>query len=140
SSSSSGSGATGSGLVALDADTLCTRLIKECGQTAEQQTCINTFFPLRVTAACKAAIPTAACADLTSNTSSLSTLCFPKCTTGTAPVCNGDGTLTLCTSTGNTHRNDCRDSCVADGYTAWSGSCGTTYATETAAQPQCWCR
>jgi hypothetical protein len=143
SSSSSGDGGTpgaASGLVAIDADTLCTRLINECGQQAVQQDCINTFFPLRVTTACKSAIPTASCADLTSTTSSLSTTCFPPCSTSTAPVCNGDGTITLCNSAGSTQRKDCRDTCTAGGFTAWTGSCGKTYAGETAAQAQCWCR
>jgi hypothetical protein len=142
SSSSSGDGGTApaSGLVAIDADTLCTRLIKECGQQALQQDCISTFFPLRVTAACKSAIPTASCADLTSTTSSISTMCFPSCSTSTAPVCNGDGTITLCNSAGSTQRKDCRDTCTAGGYTAWTGSCGTTYAGETSTQAQCWCR
>lgn len=140
-SSSAGGGASSSGgLVPFDADALCNRLINECHQPALQQDCVSTFFPLRVTSACVNAIPGASCEDLVSTTSTISTLCFPACTKGTAPVCNSDGTITLCTDTGNTHRKDCRDNCTSIGYTAWTGSCGTTYAGETAAQPQCWCR
>ncbi len=140
SSSSSGAAAGSSGLVAIDADTLCNRLITECGQQAQQADCITTFFPLRVTSACKSAIPTASCDDLKSTSSSISTLCFPACTAGSAPVCNGDGTITTCTATGNTHRNDCRDTCTSLGFSAWTGSCGKSYNNETSAQPQCWCR
>lgn len=135
-----GGTAATSGLVALNADGLCNRLINECGYQTQQVDCINTFHPLLVTAGCNSGIPGASCADLLSNTSAIATLCFPKCTTGTAPVCNGNGTLTSCTSTGNTHVNSCDVSCTADGYTAWTGSCGTSYAGETAPQAQCWCR
>lgn len=140
SSSSSSGGSTSSGLVSIDVDALCQRLVGECRQPVLQQDCVSTFFPLRVSSACRNAIPAASCSDLTSTTSSLSTLCFPSCAKGTAPVCNGDGTITTCADTGNTHRKDCRDACTALGFTAWTGSCGTTYAGEVAAQPQCWCR
>ena len=140
SSSSSSSGATTGGLVRLDADALCNRLITECGQPFLQQDCIATFFPLRVTPACVSAIPTAPCADLKSTTSAISSLCFPACSKGTAPVCNGDGTITICNDSGSTQRKDCTDTCTSAGYTAWTGSCGKSYAGETAVQPQCWCR
>jgi len=140
SSSTSGTGATGTTYVALNADALCNRLITDCQQTVLQQTCIAQYHPLKVTAACNTAIGSATCADLTSTTSTVSNTCFPPCTAGTAAVCNNDGTVTLCNDTGLTHRNDCEISCQTDGYTHWTGSCGTTYAGQTAAQPQCWCQ
>src|SRR4051812_8234503 len=82
---------TTSGLVPLNADGLCNRLINECGYQTQQVDCINTFHPLLVSASCNSGVPGASCADLLSNTSAIATLCFPSCTTGTAPVCNGNG-------------------------------------------------
>jgi hypothetical protein len=141
SSSTSGTGATGTTYVALNADALCNRLITDCQQTALQQDCIAQYHPLKVTAACNTAIGAASCADLTSTTSTVSNTCFPACTAGsTPPVCNGDGTVTICNDAGLLHRNDCELSCQTDGYTHWTGSCGTAYAGQTAAQPQCWCQ
>lgn len=131
---------TTGGLQPIGADAICDRLIKDCGQSILQANCIATYSPNRVSAACVNLIPTASCADLANSASTVSATCFPGCTLGTLPVCNTDGTITICTDAGTTQRNDCRESCTAIGFTAWTGSCGTEYSGEVAAKPQCWCR
>lgn len=132
--------ATASGLRPIGADKLCQKLVGECALGFTQSTCLNQYFPLRVSASCASAIPTATCADLATTTSAVSQSCFPPCAAGTAPVCNADETITLCTASNTVNILDCRDSCTASGYTAWTGSCGMTFDGQVAASPQCWCR
>ncbi|MBX3227851.1 MAG: hypothetical protein KIT84_22845 [Labilithrix sp.] len=133
-------GSTTGPLQPLDADGLCKKLVGQCGIGLSQELCLNEYFPLRVTSACAAAIPSATCADLASTSSSISQTCFPPCSAGTAPACNGDGTITLCTASNTRQVRDCRDACTAEGFTAWTGSCGTTFDGQVAVTPQCWCR
>jgi len=124
----------------IGADALCQKLIGECGLALTQSACLAQYFPLRVVAACANGVATATCADFKSTTTAFSLTCFPACTAGTAPVCNADGTITLCTDSSTVNVHDCRDSCTSLGYTAWTGACGTTFDGQVGGRPQCWCR
>jgi hypothetical protein len=139
SSGATGSSGTASGLRALDAPKLCARMIDECGQALSSPDCIATFGSLRVTAACIDAIASASCADLAATSSPVLSTCFPPCT-GTLATCNADGTLTYCTLAGTSQVADCHAACLADGYTSWSGTCGTTFEGQTSERAQCWCK
>jgi hypothetical protein len=123
----------------LDANTMCTRLINECGQAITLSDCIKSFASLRVTPTCKSGIAQATCDDLTNPGSAVETTCFPPCN-GTIAQCNGDGTITSCTPDGTTQVLDCHDYCIAQGFTAWTGTCDTSYQGQTSASPQCWCQ
>lgn len=124
----------------IGADKLCQKLIGECALGFTNSTCLSQYLPLRVSATCASVIPMATCADLATTTSAVSQTCFPPCSAGTAPVCNADGTITLCTESNTVNIVDCRDTCTASGFNAWTGSCGTTFDGQIAARPQCWCR
>lgn len=144
-SDEAGTGATGSvssALVALPADALCKHLINDCQQTFDSESaCLANYLPLRVSSACASAVATASCTDLADPSSAISQSCFPTCdATSTPATCHADGTITLCTTSATTHVNDCKQSCVSDGYTSWTGSCGTTFDGQTADQSQCWCQ
>ncbi len=142
SSSTSSSGATapaGRNLVPIDTTVLCPKLVDECAQPLTAPGCKKQYGSLRVTATCAAAIKTANCTDLGSTSSAVSASCFPPCT-GTLATCNADGTITLCTDTGASQVADCTASCIAEGYSIWTGTCGTTYEGQTSAQAQCWCK
>ena len=142
SSSSSSSGATtpaGSSLVPIDTSVLCPKLVDTCRQPLTLPGCKKQYGSLRVTATCAAALKTATCEALGSASSSVSSTCFPRCT-GTLAACNADGTITLCTDNGSSQVADCSASCIAEGYTLWTGTCGTSFETQTSERAQCWCR
>lgn len=134
----SSGGASASGRVALDAQALCKRLIEECGQALAMQECVRSFGVLRVTRACADAIAGASCAQLVDSSSPVLSTCFPPCS-GTLATCNADGTLTYCTVAGTTQTADCQAACVADGYSSWTGTCGTSHDGQVADRAQCWC-
>lgn len=96
------------------------------------------FGSLRVTDACVSAMESATCAGLADTSSSVSRTCFPPCS-GTLATCGSDGTLTFCTAEGSTRVADCSESCVVDGYTKWTGVCGTSKDGQTVDRAQCWC-
>lgn len=139
SSSTTSSGSSATGRSAIDTSKLCNRLLGECQQSFTMAACVKLYGSLRVTASCLSAIDTASCADLLSTTSSVSTTCFPPCT-GALATCNADGTITFCTDSGSTQVADCASSCAAEGWSSWSGECGTTYQGQVVARAQCWCR
>lgn len=144
SSSSSSSGATlppGSGTSSrrpINAEKLCSRLVTECGQPVTMEDCERQFTAILVTGTCADALSSASCAELTSSTSYVQDACFPPCT-GTLATCNGDGSITICTTAGTTNVLDCEDACKADGARAYSGTCGLSYGAQVSDRPQCWC-
>ncbi len=138
SSSSSSSGGT-SGRRPINSEKLCTRLIGECKQSVTMEACKSQFTAVLVTGACADALATGSCADLTSSTSPLLETCFPPCS-GTLASCNGDGSITICTTAGTTNVLDCEEACKADGARAYSGTCGTSYGAQVSERPQCWCQ
>lgn len=103
------------------------------------QQCVKSFGILRVTPACIDGINRASCAELGAAQSTVLSTCFPPCT-GTLATCNTDGTLTFCSLAGTTQVADCQASCIADGFSVWTGVCGTTYQGEVAERAQCWCK
>lgn len=143
STSSSGGSSSGtsssSGRSPIDSAKLCNRLVNECGQQTTIAECQRQFAAILVTPACATGLTVASCRDLTLTTSSVATACFPPCS-GTISSCNGDGTITTCTTNGTTEVLDCAAACQADGDRAYSGTCGTTYGQEVADTPQCWCK
>ncbi len=102
-------------------------------------TCQRQFTAVLVSGTCADALSSASCADLTSSTSPVVDTCFPPCS-GTLASCNGDGSITICTSAGTTNVLDCEEACKADGGRAYSGTCGTSYGAQVSEQPQCWCQ
>ncbi|MBN9161784.1 MAG: hypothetical protein J0I07_12530, partial [Myxococcales bacterium] len=75
---------------------------------------------------------------LLSSTSRVLDTCFPPCS-GTLATCNGDGSLTVCTTAGTTNVLDCEQACKADRGRAYSGTCGLSYGVQVSDRPQCWC-
>lgn len=140
SSSSSGVAATPNALRSIDYRTLCNRLINECAQPTTSAECNKAYQHLLVTGACNTQISTASCVDLTTPGSTALNVCFPRCTSSTLSKCNGDGTLTQCTAAGTQVVADCTLSCLSDGYSSFTGTCGSTYKGEVAQQDQCWCQ
>lgn len=138
SSSSSSSGGT-PGRRPINSEKLCTRLIDECKQVVTMADCQLQFTALLVSGACADALSSASCAELTSSTSSVLETCFPRCS-GTLASCNGDGSITICTSAGTTNVLDCEAACKADGNRAYSGTCGLSYGAQVSDRPQCWCK
>jgi hypothetical protein len=144
SSSSSGAAATTTGdgstaRVSIDANTLCTRLLNQCGQSIVLADCIKSYASLRVDPSCMTGIGSATCADITDSSSAVMQTCFPPCN-GTLASCNDDATISTCNQEGQTQVYDCREYCIAQGFTAYTGTCGLTYQGQTAAAPQCWCQ
>lgn len=135
-------GSAASALVPIGADALCKHLINDCQQVFDSQSaCLANYLPLRVSSACASSVATAACTDLADPSSAISQTCFPTCDATTTPAtCHADGTITICTTAATLHVNDCKQSCVSDGYTSWTGSCGTTFDGQTADTSQCWCQ
>jgi hypothetical protein len=125
--------------VQVDANTLCTRLINQCGQSIILADCIKSYASLRVDPTCMTGIASATCADLGDPSSAVMQTCFPPCN-GTLASCNGDGTISTCTQEGATQVFDCRDYCISQGFTAYTGTCDVSYQGQTAAAPQCWCQ
>jgi len=138
SSSSSSSGGT-STRRPINSEKLCTRLIEECGQVVTMEDCKRQFVAILVTGACADALATGSCADLTSSTSPIISTCFPPCS-GTLSTCNGDGSVTICTTSGTTNVLDCEEACKADGARAYSGTCGLSFGAQVSDRPQCWCQ
>jgi hypothetical protein len=143
SASSSSSGASessggASGRRPINAEKLCSRLVSECKQAVTTEDCRRQFIAILVTGTCADALSTASCADLTSSTSQAIQTCFPPCS-GTLASCNGDGSITICTTAGTTNVLDCEDACKADGR-AYSGTCGTSYGAQVSDRAQCWCQ
>lgn len=143
STSSSSGGSSGSTSSAkrrpINAEKLCTRLITECKQAATMDLCLRQFTAMLVTGTCADALSTASCNDLTTSSSPVLNTCFPPCN-GTLAECNGDGSITTCTTAGTTTVLDCEAACEADGARVYSGTCGTSYGLQVAEQPQCFCK
>ncbi|MBX3263815.1 MAG: hypothetical protein KF782_29345, partial [Labilithrix sp.] len=143
SSSGASSGSTGgagsAGRRPINSDKLCSRLITECGQAITMETCRRQFTAILVTGACADALAAASCTDLTTSSSPVLDTCFPPCS-GALATCNGDGSITVCTTAGTTNVLDCEEACKADGARAYSGTCGTSDGAQISDTPQCWCR
>jgi hypothetical protein len=132
--------ASSSGLQPIDGQKLCGRLVSECGQPTTVTECTASYAGVRVTPTCIAQINGATCADLTAPSSNVLSLCFPSCSAAAIPTCNADGTLSVCSAVSRVRVTDCQASCVADGYSGWTGTCGTSYNGQTSEQPKCWCK
>ncbi len=131
-------GTTTSGRQLVDAEALCTRLVDQCGQPTTKADCVRQFTGVLVTSTCASAIASASCAQLTAARSMVLETCFPACN-GTVASCNGDGTITVCTSAGTTNVRDCDVSCRVDGFRRYSGTCGLSYQGQVSDRAQCWC-
>jgi hypothetical protein len=139
-SSGSSGGSSGSSMRRpINSEKLCTRLISECRQAVTMEACLAQFTGVLVTGACADALATGSCADLTTSSSPLLDVCFPPCS-GTLSSCNGDGSITICTTAGTTNVLDCETACKADGARAYSGTCGTSYGAQVSDRPRCWCK
>lgn len=136
---SSGATASATGRRPLDAQALCARLVDECMQPLTKPDCLRSFGGLRVTDACVDEISRATCAELASTSSTVSRTCFPPCS-GDLGTCNEDGSLTFCTAQGNTRVADCQASCLTDGFSGWTGVCGTSHDGQVSERAQCWCQ
>src|SRR5262245_1218423 len=98
SSGASGGGAGGVGVRRpINAEKLCSRLIDECKQPITRGECLRSFTAILVTGACADALATGSCTDLTTSSSPILDTCFPPCS-GTLASCNGDGSITICTT------------------------------------------
>ena len=121
---------------AIDAPAFCTKLIDECKDASSTKAeCEKTFSILRVSPACASGFSSAACADVNKPGG----LCFPSCT-GNTQTCNGDGTITTCTSDGRAITLDCAGVCTNSSKT-FTGTCSDTYGTQKSqdGRPRCWC-
>ncbi|HVH41178.1 MAG TPA: hypothetical protein VM925_02510 [Labilithrix sp.] len=141
STSSSGSTSSGSSSVRrpINSEKLCARLISECKQAVTMETCRRQFTAILVTSTCADALAAGSCSDLMSSTSPILDTCFPPCS-GTLASCNGDGSITTCTTAGTTNVLDCEEACLAEGARGYSGTCGTSYGAAVSDRQQCWCK
>jgi len=139
--STAGTGGGGSSGVAVDADALCNKYVTDCHQaTITLDDCKKTYVAVRVSQSCADAIKNATCTDLTSATSSTLDTCFPTCTTSGSQTCNGDGTVTTCSSSTHTYVFDCASLCSSVLNGTYTGTCGTTFEGQTSEKPKCWCK
>lgn len=138
SSGGSSGSSVASGRQPVAAGPLCNRLVNECKQSTTTEACVRSFAAVLITPACADGLARAGCAELTASSSSLLQTCFPRCN-GTLASCNGDGTITICTTAGTTNVLDCAAACQADGNRTFTGTCGTASGADRSAAPQCWC-
>lgn len=132
-------GGSGSSRRPINAEKLCSRLVNECKQATTEDACRRQFVAVLVTGTCADALSAATCAELLAPRSIVLDTCFPPCG-GTLASCNGDGSITICTSAGTTNVLDCEDACRADGNRAYSGTCGLSFGAQVSNAPQCWCQ
>jgi hypothetical protein len=120
----------------LDAVAFCNRLIDDCkDNSATHAECEKRFSEVRVSQECVKGFATTACFDIVKPGG----LCFPACS-GTSRTCNGDATVTTCTTDGRLVTFDCATVCT--GLKAkYSGVCSATYIAQTSEDglPRCWC-
>lgn len=142
-SSGTGGGAA-SNRVALDAATLCNRVITECKQSTIQASCDLAFTVMRVTPECKSTLETASCEVLDQVLNGSDQTCFPSCTNPGDQACNGDGTITSCSSSRRQLVLDCEASCQkgSNPPKSFSGTCGTAFNNQqsTDGEEKCWCQ
>jgi hypothetical protein len=138
--STEGGGGGGSGSAparqALDATAFCNRLIDECkDNSATHAECEKRFSEVRVSPDCVNKFATTVCFDIVKPGG----LCFPSCS-GTSRTCNGDATVTTCTTDGRLVTFDCATVCRGLGA-KYSGICSETYIAQTSEDglPRCWC-
>jgi hypothetical protein len=136
-------GAASTGLVAIDADAFCNKIVTTCKDTSlSLAACKKNYAAIRVSQACAAALPSADCAALTGAGSATRKACFPSCTSIGATACNTDGTLSICEQRsigGVQFFYDCADSCASLAMT-YTGTCGLTFEAQASTQAQCWCK
>jgi len=136
-------------LVAIDAATLCDKLVNQCNDTklGTVDQCVSSFKVFRVTSQCANDLKSASCDDLEAPTSKVQGECFPSCSTPHTYACNvGTGTITECDPDSNAPdggRNiqatlDCAAVCDTEGL-KYSGTCGTTFQEQTSDHSVCWC-
>jgi len=121
---------------ALDVPAFCAKLIDECKDTSVTKAdCESTFTSLRVSPECANGFSSAACVDV----SKRGGLCFPSCTAN-AQACNGDGTITTCTTDGRSITLDCAGVCTSSNK-KFTGTCADSYGTQKSVdgRPRCWC-
>ena len=143
SSTSSGTGGAGSNRVALDATTLCNKLIDECKQTITQETCDRAFAVMRVTPECSTKLSASTCDELKTTFDGTDETCFPACTAPDTQSCNGDGTITSCSDAGRTLVLDCQATCekASNPPKSFTGTCGLSHNGQQSSdgKEKCWC-
>jgi len=120
----------------VDAPAFCQKLITECKDTsATQADCEKSFASLRVNDECADTFRTATCPNLTGRGG----ICFPACT-GNAQTCNGDGTITTCSSD-RSLTLDCASVCTGSGK-SYTGTCGPEFNGQKSqdGRSRCWCQ
>jgi hypothetical protein len=142
SSTTTGTG-TSAARQAVDADSLCDRMVNDCQVTTKtKEECVDIYSLVRVSQACLDALKAASCEDLGDNGSATSDVvknCFPSCSGG-ADSCNGDGTITHC-GDGKAVTLDCAGVCDQAGK-EYSGTCGTSFGEQASSDgnAKCWCK
>jgi hypothetical protein len=128
SSSSSGGGSW--------ASQFCAK-VSSCGESLAM--CQATFDAVVVSSSCQQMLADISCADLTGPTTpAWVTACFPVCAASSPPACTGNATLTECDQ-GMTLVLDCSEVCTAEAL-SYTGTCGTSFGSQTSATVKCWCR
>src|SRR5690606_38239607 len=117
----------------------CDQLIACAATQQTHEECTSTFGAMRVSSACVEASAAATCEDLQSTESETLDVCFPRCDAAGTASCDAHGAVTQCSTAGRTLTLDCEAACVAGGFNAWTGVCGTTFEAQTSPTPRCWC-
>ena len=143
SSSTSGSGGGGN-RASLDAGALCDKLINECKQAITPAQCDLVLSVVRVTPECATKINASSCEALNASLNGQDDECFPACTTPGGQTCNGDGTITTCSSSSRTLILDCAATCqkATNPPKTFSGTCGTSFNGQQSGdgEEKCWCQ
>lgn len=143
SSSTSGSGGA-SNRTALNAGALCDKLINECKQSITPASCDLVLSVVRVTPECATKINSASCEVLNTSFNGQDDECFPACTNPGGQTCNGDGTITTCSSSSRTLILDCAATCqkATTPPKTFSGTCGTSFGNQHSqdGEEKCWCQ
>ncbi len=101
--------------------------------------CQAVFDAIVVSSSCQQMLADISCADLAASTPpAWFTACFPTCAASSPPACTGNTTLTECEQ-GMTLVLDCSEVCTAEAL-SYSGTCGTSFGSQTSATVKCWCR
>lgn len=143
SSSTSGSGG-GSNRVGVDSASLCDKLINECKQSITPASCDVVLSVVRVTPECATKLGSAACDVLNASFAGNDDECFPSCTNPGGQTCNGDGTITTCSTSSRSFVLDCEATCqkVSNPPKTFSGTCGTSFGAQQSedGKEKCWCQ
>jgi len=133
--SSGSSGGGGATSAAAAASQFCATATS-CGQTVSM--CQGLFSALLLSESCQQDLENVTCAQLAApSPPAWWSSCFPPCT-GSGSTCNGDSTITIC-SDDATLLVDCSGVCAAESLT-YTGTCATSYGSQTSTTPKCWCQ